>query len=344
MRIKTRRGGILGALEEACRATGDLEATETVRYVKLSRQAMACQFEVFLRPEDTDFTAAVHDALNEVDRLEQQMTVYSEDSELRGINRSAWRSAVVVDPKLYGLLRWAREVGRETNGAFDVTSGALIRCWGFLDRKGKVPEPQALAAAREVTGWNNVDFDDATRSIRYWKRGVEINLGSVGKGYALDRAALRLRRLGLRNFVMHAGHSSVAAYGDSAGAEGWRVRIRDPQHPGEALGTVLLKNEALSTSGSAEQFFEEAGVRYGHILDPRTGWPAGRRGRCSVVAPTAALAEALSTAFFVMPEPEVRSYYRANPGLRIILCDRGEPGSRAATVTIGMPGRGESQT
>jgi thiamine biosynthesis lipoprotein len=303
---------------------------------------MACQFEVFLRPEDRSFVAAVHEALDEVDRLEAQMTVYREDSELSRLNRTAFLSPVAVEERLYLLLRFASALGKETGGAFDITVGPLIRCWGFFERKGRLPSDEELRAAREVTGWDKVTFDDAARSVSFCRQGVELNLGSIGKGYALDRAAERLRKAGLRDFLIHAGHSSVLAFGDSNRGPGWEISIRDPQVPQGDLGSFFLADQGMSTSGVGEQFFTANGQRFGHILDPRSGRPGMGNLLCSVVAPTAARAEALSTAFFVMDAEEVQSYCEAHPQVGTIVLpasstEEGETGkSRSAPFCWGV--------
>ena len=288
-------------------------------YLRISRRAMACQFEVFLRPQDRSFVAAVHEALDEVDRLEAQMTVYREDSELSRLNRTAFLSPVAVEERLYLLLRFASAIGKETGGAFDITAGPLIRCWGFFERKGRLPNDEELRAAREVTGWDKVTFDDAARSVSFCRQGVELNLGSIGKGYALDRAAEQLRKAGLRDFLIHAGHSSVLAFGDSNRGPGWEISIRDPQVLQGDLGSFSLLDQGMSTSGAGEQFFTANGQRFGHILDPRSGRPGMGNLLCSVVAATAARAEALSTAFFVMDPGEVQSYCEAHPQVGTIV-------------------------
>jgi FAD:protein FMN transferase len=288
-------------------------------YLRMGRRAMACQFEVFIRPQDRSFVAAVHEALDEVDRLEAQMTVYREDSELSRLNRIAFLSPVFVEERLYLLLRFASAIGKETGGAFDITAGPLIRCWGFFERKGRVPTDEELRAARDVTGWDKVAFDDAACSVSFCRPGVELNLGSIGKGYALDRAAERLRKAGLRDFLIHAGHSSVLAFGDSNRGPGWEISIRDPRVSQGDLGSFCLVDQGMSTSGVGEQFFTANGKCFGHILDPRTGRPVAGNLLCSVVAPTAARAEALSTAFFVMDAGEVQRYCEAHPQVGTIV-------------------------
>jgi len=288
-------------------------------YLVLGRQAMACQFQIFLRPRDGSFVPAVHEALNEIDRLERQMTVYRDDSEICLLNRTAFACPVPVEERLYGLLRRAHEIGRQTQGAFDITAGPLIRCWGFLERKGRIPGEEELDSARAVTGWDKVLFDDENHSVRFLGSGVELNLGSIGKGYALDRAAELLRSAGLNDFMIHAGHSSIYASGNSNLGPGWEVSIRAPHEPGASLGTIRLVDEGMSTSGTGQQYFVVVGRKFGHLLDPRTGWPSTHNSLCSVTAPGAAQAEALSTAFFVMTPEAVRAYCDSHPEVGSIL-------------------------
>jgi thiamine biosynthesis lipoprotein len=297
---------------------------------------MACSFEVFLRPEDRIFVTAVHAAFDLLESLEQQMSVYRPDSELSRLNRVAASTPVRVEPGLYGLLRFAGDLGAETGGAFDITAGALIRCWGFLQRQGRVPAADELERARAASGWQNVVFDDSESTVAFKRPGVELNLGAIGKGYALDEMARKLRDAGLRNFMVHAGHSSILACGNSSAGAGWEVRVKDPRGSEAGLGSVRLDERSLSTSGTGQQFFTEGGRRFGHILDPRTGWPSETNVLCSVLAESAARAEALSTALFVMSESEVRSYFEGHRQVGIILSGLLHDGSVAEPLTMGI--------
>lgn len=266
---------------------------------------MGCRFEVFLLPEDRDFLPRVLEALDEVERLESILSVYRETSEVCRANRAAAEAAVPLGPELFDLLRLSARLGRQTRGAFDVTIGALIRCWGFVDGNGRLPGEDEIAAARSASGWGRLEFDQERRTVRFCRRGMELNFGSIGKGYALARAGGMLRRAGLRRFLMHAGQSSILAVGDSASGPGWTVALRDPAGARARWGSALLVDRSLSTSGSGTRFFLAGGKRLGHLIDPRTGRPAVRNLACSVAARDPAVAEAFSTAFFVMSENEI---------------------------------------
>jgi thiamine biosynthesis lipoprotein len=276
--------------------------------LRLSRRAMACQFEFFFNAgQYAQAPEAALAALDVVDRLEDQLSVFREHSEVSRLHRHAADEPLAVEPALFGLLEKALELHSATRGAYDVTSGPLSRLWGFTRRAGAVPDAAELAAIRKLVDSHLLALDPSSNTVRFMQHGMEINLGSIGKGYALDRAAALLLEAGIGDFLLHGGNSSVLARGDHGArgsGEGWLVGVRDPLRPNRRAGQLRVRNRALATSGSGTQFFLHQGRRYGHILDPRSGWPAEGVLSTSVLAPTAAEADALSTAFYVMgPEP-----------------------------------------
>jgi thiamine biosynthesis lipoprotein len=173
------------------------------------------------------------------------------------------------------------------------------------------------------------------RTVRFLKPGVEINLGSIGKGYALDRVAELMRMdWNLRAALLHGGHSSVYAMGTAPGEHrGWAVGIRHPWDMEKRLAVVRLRDRALATSAATFQHLEHAGRKLGHILDPRTGWPAEGIASATAIAPTAAEADALATAFFVLGADRTRAYCDAHPGVGAVLLPEGET---ARLVVIGL--------
>ncbi len=307
--------------------------------LRLSRRAMACTFEVFLNAgQYAHGTQAVLEALDLVDRLEDQLSIYREESELSRLNSAAALFPVEVEPHLFALLNQAVEIHRQTGGAFDVTAGRLSGVWGFTRRNGKIPADEDLRAALECVGSQHLELDRETLSVRFARPGLEINLGSIGKGFALDRCAELLEAAGVHHFLLHGGSSSVLARGAHGGtiageadAEAWHVGVRHPLHPKRRLGQLRLANRALATSGSGTQFFLHEGRRYGHILDPRTGWPAEGVLTASVLAPTAAEADALATAFYVMGPRDAAAFCKLRPDVAaVMLC----PAQRAGGVEI----------
>jgi thiamine biosynthesis lipoprotein len=268
--------------------------------VRVYRTAMACRVEVALMPEDSDRLPAARAALDEADRIEQLISIFRESSELSRINREGTAGARNVAPEVFALLQRCRQLSTETDGAFDITSSPLSRCWGFLHRAGRVPEAASLAAALALVGTSKVTLEQASRTVRFARPGMSINFNAVGKGYALDRMTGVLRARGVRHALLSAGGSSVMAMGGRR--SGWTVDVRSPMISKARLARIRLRNGALGTSGQGEQFVaavDSGGARYGHVIDPRSGWPASAVLSCSVVTDNAATADALSTAFLV---------------------------------------------
>lgn len=299
----------------------------------VGRDAMACRFEVvFNAGEVENATELAVDALDLVEQIESRITVYRDSSEVARLNATAAEGWQPVSPDLFALLLHARDLWARTGGAFDCASGALTRAWGFLERRGRTPADDALRAARERSGLGLVEFDDEGRRVRFLRPGVELNLGAIGKGWAIDRALGELRAAGVESVLVHGGQSSVRARGVQGpalpGRRGWQVGLRHPLRPAQRLATITLDDRALGTSGSGTQFFVERGHKLGHILDPRTGRPATAGViSATVIAPEAADADALATALYVLG-PE---------GLACVAPAGGEVGAILA-VPGGSPG------
>ncbi|HUG92206.1 MAG TPA: FAD:protein FMN transferase [Planctomycetaceae bacterium] len=304
--------------------------------VRLETRAMACEFAVLLNPGPGDQLLAASEALDFVHALEDQITVYRQHSEMSRLNRTAAEGPVEVEPGLFDLLRECERLCRETEGAFDPTSGPLIALWRACRSEGRIPAESEIAAARERTGIAHVRLDGDRRTAAYLREDVELNLGGIGKGYALDRLAAVLGDRGLSDFVVHAGYSSVLARGGHRGRGGWPVGIANPLFLDEQFATIVLRDQALSTSGSGVRHFRHGGRRYGHILDPRTGWPAEGMLSVTVLAPTASLADALSTAFFVMGVENARRYCDNNPEVAALIFPPATRGRTLEPVVLGI--------
>ena len=215
-----------------------------------------------------------------------------------------------VEPHLFDLLVLAKHLHQETGGAFDITAHALIKAWRFNVRAGRVPTADEIAAARAQVGSQHLLLDPARHTVAFARPGLEINLGSIGKGYALDRVVQMLwKERHIENVLVHGGQSSVFALGSESGTRGvrgtsprgvWSVALSDPRDVRWQLGMFRLSGRALGTSSATYQHIVHEGRKLGHILDPRTGWPAQGMLAATATAPTAALADALATAFFIL--------------------------------------------
>ena len=307
----------------------------------VSRPAMACNFTVFLNGgEYDDGVEHAASALDEIERLEGQLTVYRDHSEVSRLNRAAASQPVAVQQNLFDLLMQAITHWQETDAAFDITSGPLSKIWGFYRRQGNVPSEADLETAMASVGSQYLELDSAKQTVSFDKQGVEINLGGIGKGYAVDEAARVLLMAGVEHFCFHGGHSSVLARGGQlVGQErlpGWNIGIRHPQRPQLQLGEFWLVDAAMGTSGTATQSFFHKGRRYGHIIDPRTGWPVDGVLSTTVIAPCAADADALATAFYVLGLEKTLAYCESRPEVSAILLIAGKKSGSAQVHTANL--------
>ena len=285
---------------------------ETVHTIVVGREAMGCRFEVIFNLLDNSVATSIGtDALDIIEHIEEQISVYRPSSEISRINESPSTSWHDLSPDVFDLLWLAKQLHIQTNDAFDVTSGRLIKAWGFLQKQGRTPSPEKLAEAVESSGIKNIEFHEHEHKIRFKRPDVEINLGGIGKGWAIDKAVDLIEMEGIENFLIHGGHSSVRSRGTRGQAgqkteqNGWPVGLRHPLLREKRIGTIILQNKALGTSGSGTQFFIEKGQKIGHILDPRTGQPANGVLSATVLADTAAEADALATAAYILGPREI---------------------------------------
>jgi thiamine biosynthesis lipoprotein len=334
-RLARAAGEALGVLNDLQTLTREAEPTPEAALLRFSRGAMATTFEVIIPFGTPRALEAADDALDEIDRLEAQLTVFRDDSEVSRLNRRAALEAVPVEERLFELLSLAARLTRETEEAFDISIGALTKAWGFYRRAGRVPSEEERAAVQQRVGMRHVVLEPEGKTVRYLRPGLEINLGSIGKGYALDRAGELLGAgWGLGHVLLHGGRSSVLALGTAPGrTDGWPIALRHPWDDERQLGVVRLRDRALATSAATFQHLDYNGRKLGHILDPRAGGPAERLASASARAPTAAEADALATAFFILGVDRARAYCEAHPDVGAVLLP---PGADAEPVAIGI--------
>jgi FAD:protein FMN transferase len=301
---------------------------------------MGSYFEVLLPAAMPGATALACRALDLIESLEAQLTVYRDDSEVSELNRSAHLEPRHVERRLFGLLESAVAISQATAGAYDVTSGALSEAWGFVKGPKRVPDEATLALARACTGYQHLQLDPTKLTARFLREGIRINLGSIGKGYAIDRSIEVIRAHSLiDSALVHGGRSSLYALGSPPGefAGRWEIALRNPFAPEKPLGTLRLRNRGLGTSGSAFQQFEFGGKVYGHIIDPRTGQPACGPASVTVLAPSAATADALSTAFYLLGSQAAATYTAEHPEIGVLIVENHSPPDEPTRVlTFGL--------
>jgi len=241
---------------------------------------------------EADARRAADAAIADVVRIEAKYSRYRDDSLTTRINRAAGGAPVPIDDETAALLRYADRCHAMSDGKFDLTSGVLRRVWDFRAASPRLPDAAALAAARALIGWRDVEWDD--RAIRLPRAGMEIDFGGLGKEYAADRMATLCREHGIASGLVNLG-GDVRAIGAQPDGAPWRIGIRDPRTPERAIAGVDVVDAAVATSGDYERFIVVDGVRYCHLLDPATGMPVAHWRSVSVVAPLAIVAGSLAT-------------------------------------------------
>lgn len=311
--------------------------------VTLARHAMATRFELVLHGENpVALRAAGEEALAEIDRIEAQLSLYRPTSEIAHVNTRAARETVRVSPEVFALLERARDLSNSTGGAFDITIAPLVRCWGFMGGTGAMPDPQTIAEARAKVGFNQVELDRHTFTVRFARDGVMLDLGAIGKGHAIERAVELLRDAGVTSALLHGGTSTVHAIGQQADGTPWRIALErppaSPESAAELLASIPLVDEALSVSAVWGRSFDDGGRRYGHVIDPRTGQPTEAALLCALVLPSATETDALSTALLTLGSPGIETIRAFRPAARclVVTGNSAEPQLTSRGIVAGV--------
>ena len=270
----------------------------------LARHAMATRFELVLhgdRPES--LRAAGEEALDEIERIENQISLYRPHTEIAQLNARAANEWVRVSTPVFRLLELARRLSEESGSAFDITAGPLIRCWGFQGGSGRKPAPEEINEARACVGMNLVEMNAGASAVRFSRPGVSLDLGAIGKGYAIDRAVEILREAGVASALLHGGTSTTAAIGAPPDAAAWNIAVDLPASDASSsptrLAVVPLRDESLSVSAVWGRSFQSGDELFGHVIDPRTGQSVQAALLAALVLPSATESDALSTALLL---------------------------------------------
>ena len=276
---------------------------------------MACVYAIdAYGPDAAALPRIVDEAFDEVDRIDRLMSHYKADSPLSRLNREAAAHPVKVEPELFDFIAEAMRYNRESGGAFDITVGPLMKAWGFFRGEGRMPSGEELAAARRLVGGAHVRLSPAEKTIAFDQPGVELDLGGIAKGYAVDRVVALLRQRPIAAALVSSGGSTIYGLGAPPGRSGWDVTIQDPIDARKVARTVTLKDRAVSVAGRSEKSFESGGVRYSHIMDPRTGWPVQGVLTVAVLTSNGTEGDALDDALFVMGPERGRTFVKGFPG------------------------------
>lgn len=266
-----------------------------------SVDAMGSTYSIVIYGEDRErLQAIVAQGLEEARRLDHLLSNYLPDSEWSEVNRRAGEQTAPVSEELFQLLQACVEYSKQSEGAFDISVGPLMKVWGFYKGTGHLPHRAEVRGALDRVGYRNILLDPKTRTVRFAQNGVELDPGGIGKGYAVDKIVDILKSNGIRSALVSAAGSSIYAFGNPPGEPGWRLNIKDPKNPEKSVASVVLKNESLSTSGNYEKFFFAEGKLYSHIMDPRTGFPSEGMLSVSVIAPRTIDSEAWAKPYYIL--------------------------------------------
>ena len=299
---------------------------------------MGTEFSLDLYAPDQQTADHVSEqAFEEIDRLEALLSNYRPASELSRIGRGIATRPVITDPETFAFLDRALFWSSESDGAFDITVGPLLRAWGFFAHGGRIPSPAERIVLQSQVGWRHLQLDPANRTVRSTPpQALELDPGSIGKGFAVDHVIAGLREQGITAAFLSAGNSTLYGLGAPPGSSGWPINVPDPHHPGHIAATILLRDTSLSTGACTEKFFIRNGHRFCHIFDPRSGRPVEGVLQTTVIDPSATDSDALSTIAFVLPPESARKLFDQHPGRRALIF--GQPPTRPACVAINWEG------
>jgi thiamine biosynthesis lipoprotein len=289
------------------------------RLVSYPAKTMGTLAQVTLATSDSARSAPTARAAHAVfARVDSLMSNWTATSEVARINREAGTHAVSVEPEVARVIAMALDAWRDSQGAFDITVEPLVRAWGFLGGPRRVPAQSTADSAFAKVGAADLDFDRTGRRLQFRRPGMQIDLGGIAKGHAVDAAAESLKARGETRALIDVS-GNMFALGAPPDRDHWRIGIRDPRDRMSYIARLHLRDQAVSTSGRYEQFVVADGRTFGHIMDPRTGWPAEGLIGVTVVAASAEVADAWSTALFVVGPAEARRLARARQDLEVVL-------------------------
>lgn len=286
-----------------------------------NRVSMACTYTIAVYgPDPKQLPLITSAALDEVDRIDDLMSHYKPDSPLSRINREGRKGPVAVEPELFRFLQRCVQYSRQSEGAFDITVGPLMKAWGFFRGEGRIPWFFELWSVLRNVGYQHLLLNEKERTVQFRRSRMELDLGGIAKGYAVDRVVELLKEHKIERALISAGGSTLYGLGTPPDSIGWEVKLRDPlfpHDPEKSAATVSLRNQALSVSGNYEKFFKVRGVTYSHIMDPRTGWPVENMLSVAVVSQNGTDGDALDNMFYVQGVEKGKALLPLYPGIEV---------------------------
>ena len=311
--------------------TTNIQAQEIHKRVS---KLMGCRFEVTVVAENkTEGEYYIDLAIEEITRIEKLISSWDPKSETSRVNQQAGLAPVKVSPELFNLIKRARGISQLTDGAFDISYASMDRIWQFDGSMTKKPSDEDIKASVARVGWEKVVLNDEEGSVFLPEKRMKIGFGAVGKGYAADRAKALLKTKGVEAGIINAS-GDMTTWGKQPNGDEWKVAITNPMDKTKSFGLLPVSNGAVVTSGNYEKFVQFDGVRYAHIIDPRTGYPATGILSVTIFAPKAELADALATAVFVMGIETGLSRINQIPKVECIIVDENGQLHQSSNILI----------
>jgi len=300
-----------------CFLPGDLFAQDK-RYT-FEKGLMGSPFKLIIyAPDDSIANVSAMSAFKRIEDLNLLLSDYRDDSEINSVSaRSGSGSWIAVSKDLFDILYISDDISRKTDGAFDATLGPIVQEWRRATRKGYLPDKKVIRSALAKTGYKKVKFDISNQKIRLKKKGMRLDIGGLGKGYAADEAVKVLKSYGIKSAMIDAG-GKLALMDPPPGEKGWKIVVSTGS---DSIRTIEYANVGIATSGPTYRYLEYEGKRYSHIVDPKTGIGLQFHLRTTVISPNATEADALATAFSVSGIDEGKKYLKKFPDNKVWLVE-----------------------
>jgi len=312
-----------------------------VKLIKQTRMMMGTFAEVSIYSSDEKTAGrAIEGALDEMERMDRIMSNYKNDSELSKVNKKAAKSPVPCNTELLDVIEQSQYYSELSGGAFDITVSPIVALWGFFREKGHVPPDKEIEKLLPAVSYKNIVVKknaETKKSGTVFFKDIktQIDLGAIGKGYAVDKALEIIKKCGIDNGCINLG-GNIYVLGTPPGKNAWKIGVQHPRNSGEILGYLELKNEATATSGDYERFFEFNGKRYSHIINPQTGRPVSGTLATTIVAPTGTEVDALSTIVFVLGREKGLELIKKIPNADAMIAYEEKDGKIAMDMTQGF--------
>lgn len=299
---------------------GMVQPMATPVVVKRTQMHMGTLVSIMaVAPTDERAHGAITAGFAEIKRLEQLLSTWISSSELSVVNQAAGKNAVVVSRETWELVQRSLDMARLTDGGFNIAVGPAVEAWSVTERQ-RIPSQAELQGLKTLVDWTSIRIDPMARTIFLPRPGMRIDVGGIGKGYAADRAVDVLRKAGATGGVV-ALSGDIKTFGDFPGTKGFPAGIRHPRQDGALVAMIDLKDEAISTAGDYERYFEQEGVRYHHILDPLTLAPARLCQSVTVIAKEGTVADGLDTGIFVLGPERGMELVERLPDVEAVIID-----------------------